>query len=100
MLEQVQIAEESLLIDLAKVDQMQENLIAYFRLFAGLPGATFVEQDVTWFVNDKAEPGNHILRTRLAGDSGASIERRLDELFGQFGQYTDQIDWLVFPACR
>jgi GNAT superfamily N-acetyltransferase len=96
----VQIAEESLLINLAKVDQMQENLIAYFRLFAGLPGATFMEEDVTWFVNDRAEPGNHVLRTRLSGASGASIDRRIDQLFRQFSQHADQIDWLVFPACR
>ena len=76
---------------------MQENLIAYFRIFAGLPGATFVEEDVTWFVNTKAEPGNHVLRTCISGDA---IERRIDEIFRQFSQYTDQIDWLVFPACR
>src|SRR6185295_3609209 len=75
---------------------MQENLIAYFRIFAGLPGATFVEEDVTWFVNTKAEPGNHVLRTCISGDA---IERRIDEIIGQFSQYTDQIDWLVFPAC-
>jgi GNAT superfamily N-acetyltransferase len=76
---------------------MQENLIAYFRLFAGLPGATFVEEDVIWFVNAKGEPGNHVLRTRISGDS---IDRRIDQIIGQFGQYTDQIDWLVFPACQ
>jgi hypothetical protein len=76
---------------------MQENLIAYFRIFAGQPGAIFVEADVTWFVNVKDEPGNHVLRTRIAGDS---IEHRIDEIIAQFSQYTDQIDWLVFPACR
>jgi GNAT superfamily N-acetyltransferase len=84
-------------LNLAKVDQMQENLIAYFRIFAGLPGATFVEDDVTWFVNVKDEPGNHVLRTHISSDS---IERRIDEIIAQFGQYTNQIDWLVFPACR
>jgi GNAT superfamily N-acetyltransferase len=80
-----------------KVDQMQENLIAYFRQFAGLPGVTFAEADVTWLVNARAEPGNHVLRTRMTGDS---IERRIDEIIGQFSQYADQIDWLVFPGCR
>jgi GNAT superfamily N-acetyltransferase len=84
-------------LSIAKVDQMQENLIAYFRIFSGLPGATFVEEDVTWFVNVKDEPGNHLLRTRI---SGAAIDRRIDDIIGQFSQYTDQIDWLVFPACR
>jgi GNAT superfamily N-acetyltransferase len=81
----------------ATADQIQENLIAYFRVFAGLPGTTFVEQDVAWFVNAKAEPGNHILRARLADDS---TERRIDEIIGQISQHTDQIDWLVFPGCR
>lgn len=36
--------------DLQKANRMQENFIAYFRLFAGLPGITLVETDVTWFV--------------------------------------------------
>jgi GNAT superfamily N-acetyltransferase len=80
-----------------KVDLMQENLIAYFRIFAGLPGATFVEEDVTWFANVKDEPGNHVLRTRISSDA---IDRRIDEIIVQFSQYTDQIDWLVFPGCR
>jgi GNAT superfamily N-acetyltransferase len=84
-------------LSISKVDQMQENLIAYFRIFAGLPGAIFVEEDVTWFVNVKDEPGNHVLRTRISGDS---IDRRIDEIIGQFSQYTDQIDWLVFPGCQ
>jgi GNAT superfamily N-acetyltransferase len=76
---------------------MQENLIAYFRIFAELPGATFVDDDVTWFVSVKDEPGNHVLRTRMFGDA---IERRIDEIIAQFSQHADQIDWLVFPACR
>ena len=84
-------------LSIAKVDQMQENLIAYFRIFAGLAGATFVEQDVTWFANTKGEPGNHVLRTRISGDA---IDRRIDEIIGQFSHYTDQIDWLVFPGCQ
>jgi ribosomal protein S18 acetylase RimI-like enzyme len=79
------------------VDQMQENLIAYFRLIAGLPGATFVEADVTWFVNDSAEPGNHLLRTHIAAHL---IDRRIDEIISEISQHTDQIDWLVFPGCR
>ncbi|HET9224243.1 MAG TPA: hypothetical protein VFO07_17150 [Roseiflexaceae bacterium] len=80
------------------VDQMQANLIAYFRLFADMPGVTFVEtDDVTWFVNATGEPDNHVLRTQLVGES---IDRRIDEIIGQFSQSTDQIDWLVFPGCR
>ena len=82
---------------MANVDQMQDNLIAYFRQFAGLPGVTFTEGDVTWFVNAGAEPGNHVLRTQVTGDS---LERWIDEIIGRFSQYTDRIDWLVFPGCR
>jgi GNAT superfamily N-acetyltransferase len=80
----------------AKADKIQENLIAYFRLFAGLPGTTFVEQDVTWFVNANGEPGNHILRAHLAD---GSADRQIDEIIGQVGEHADQIDWLVFPGC-
>ncbi len=76
---------------------MQENLIAYFHIFAGLPGTTFVDEDVTWFVSAKDEPGNHVLRTCISGNS---IDRRIDEIIAQFSQYTDQIDWLVFPSCQ
>jgi GNAT superfamily N-acetyltransferase len=76
---------------------MQANLVAYFGQFAGLPGVTFVDTDVTWFVNARGEPDNHVLRTNITGDS---IDRRIDEIIGQFGQHTDQIDWLVFPGCR
>jgi hypothetical protein len=83
--------------DIEQVDQMQENLIAYFRLFAGLPGVTFVESDVTWFVNASGEVGNHALRAQL---DGGDIERRIDAILGEFGQYADQVDWLVFPGCR
>jgi hypothetical protein len=79
------------------IDRIQENLVAYFRIFAGLPGVTFVEEDVTWSVNVGGEPGNHILRTQISGDG---VDRRIDELLGQIGQYTDHIDWLVFPSCR
>jgi GNAT superfamily N-acetyltransferase len=79
---------------------MQQNLIAYFRMFSDLPGATFVDQDVTWFVNANGEPGNHVLRARISGDSSAVIDARIDDIIGQFSQSADQIDWLVFPACQ
>ncbi len=84
-------------LSIAKVDQMQENLIAYFRIFADLPGATFVDADVTWFVNVKDEPGNHVLRAHITGEP---VDQQIDEIIAQFGQHADQIDWLVFPACR
>lgn len=84
----------------AQEDQIQENLIAYYRLFAGLPGVTFVEQDVTW-VASKGIPGNQILRTRLPDKLDRStVDQRLDELIRQIGQLTDAVDWFVFPSCQ
>jgi len=83
---------------IGKVHLMQANLVAYFPIFAGLPGITFVEEDITWFVNaNNGEPGDMILRSRI---SGGSIDRRIDEILNQISQYTDHIDWLVFPGCR
>lgn len=80
-----------------KVHLIQQNLIAYYRMFAGLPGITFVDQDVIWSTSAGPAPGNQVLRARIAGDS-AAIERRIDELIAEFGQHADQVDWLVFPG--
>jgi GNAT superfamily N-acetyltransferase len=77
--------------------QVQENMLAYFRLFAGLPGITVVDQEVFWLVSTAGEPGNHLLRAQIPDDTA---EGHIDAIFGQIGQYTDQIDWLVFPGCR
>lgn len=84
--------------ELAAVDLMQENLLAYFRVFAGLPGVTVAtDSDVVWSINEGGPPGNHVLWTRL---TEATVERRIDEILGQIGRHTDRLDWLVFPACR
>jgi hypothetical protein len=77
--------------------QIQENMLAYFRLFAGLPRITVVDEDVFWLVSARGEPGNQVLRTQISSDAA---ERRIDAIFDQIGQYTDHIDWLVFPGCR
>jgi len=82
---------------LEKAGWMQENMLAYFRLFAGLSGVTVADEDVFWFVNAKAEPGNHTLRTRIPS---ADVESRIDEITDQIGQYADHMDWLVFPSCQ
>jgi GNAT superfamily N-acetyltransferase len=78
------------------VDRMQENMLAYFRLFAGLPGITVADEDVFWLVSARGEPGNHVLRTQFSADA----ERRIDAVLAEIGRHTDQIDWLVFPGCR
>ena len=82
---------------LVTIEQVQENLITYFRLFAGLPGITHTEADVTWFVSTRGLPGNHVLRTDL---SDTSADRRIDEVISEIGQQADQFDWFVFPNCR
>jgi GNAT superfamily N-acetyltransferase len=79
------------------VDQMQANMLAYFRLFAGLPGITLVDQDVFWLVSAQGEPGTMVLQARLPRDSA---EGCIDALLDQIGQYTDHIDWMVFPSCQ
>ncbi|MHB0876437.1 MAG: GNAT family N-acetyltransferase [Anaerolineae bacterium] len=78
-------------------DQVRDNLIAYYRLFAGLPGITFVEEDVVWCVSQAEAPGNQVLRTQFAEESA---ERRIDDTIAEIARHADHIDWLVFPSCR
>ena len=77
-----------------KPRQIQENLMVYMRLFAGLPGITLYDAESFWFVSNKSAPGNMILRTRL---EACRIEERIDAMLEQIGQYSDHIDWFVFP---
>jgi GNAT superfamily N-acetyltransferase len=83
--------------NLLLIDRIQSNFVLYFRLFAGLPNITFVEEGVTWLVNAGGEPDNHVLRTCLEGEA---IDREIDRVLQQIGQLTNHIDWLVFPGCR
>ena len=75
--------------------RIQENMIAYMRLFAGLPGMVMYDADVFWFVSNKPAPGNVILRTRWPRER---VEERVDDMLEQIGQYTSHIDWMVFPG--
>jgi hypothetical protein len=79
------------------VDRMQDNMVVYFRLFAGLLGITVIDEDVFWLVSAQGEPGNQVLRARLPSDSA---EVRIGAIFDEIGQYTNQIDWMVFPSCQ
>lgn len=77
------------------VNQIQENLIAYFRIYAGLPGTTFVENaHVTW---NAGPPGSLVLRARLSPESA---DEQIDEIIRQMGETTTLIDWFVFPSCQ
>lgn len=78
-----------------KPRQIQENMIAYMRMFAGLPGTTMHDAESFWFVCNKSAPGNNILRTRWGADR---TEDRIDALLKQIGQHIDEIDWFVFPG--
>lgn len=79
-----------------QIDQIQENMIAYIRLFTGLPGVTVVDEECFW-VASPGLPGNQVLRTRFAEDEA---DGRIHDLLGQIGAHTRQFDWMVFPACR
>jgi GNAT superfamily N-acetyltransferase len=76
--------------------QIQANLIAYMRLFAGLPGmAMYDAGDAFWFVCGKPAPGNNILRARFPADHA---EAQIDILFEQIGRHIHEISWLLFPG--
>ena len=88
------------MLDLSHGDipaKIQANLIAYMRLFAGLPGVvTHDSDDLYWLIcGGGGAPGNSILRARW---SEAEAEQRIDELFAEIGQHLDQIDWMVYPG--
>ncbi len=89
-----------MVLDLSRTEhprQIQGNLIAYMRLFAGLPGMVIHDDAETfWFVSRQPAPGNSILRARWPDD--ANVEQRIDALFAQIGQQIGQIDWLLFPG--
>ncbi len=79
-----------------QADQIQENMIAYIRLFAGLPGVTVVEEDCFW-VASPGLPGNQVLRAQL-GDP--PTDAQITDLLGRIFEHTNQFDWMVFPGCR
>ena len=79
-----------------KPAQVQENMIAYMRLFAQLPGMVMVDDAETfWFVSNKPAPGNIVLSAHWLNEP---IEERIDEMFTQIGDHIDEIDWMVFPG--
>lgn len=82
---------------LETVDQIQENLTAYHRVYIGNPDLIMVEDDeITWTTNC-GQPGNTVLRTRLPSDG---LDERIDELVSQIGQSARHFDWFVFPSCQ
>ena len=74
----------------------QDNLIAYFRAFAGIEGVHFIEDPTaTWVATDNGPPGNQILRCRFG-----AADQEIETLVRQIGRHSDSFDWFVFPACQ
>lgn len=74
---------------------VQENFIAYFRIFAGLPEITFVENDeMAWIVTRQGGPGTQVLAARFAADTAGEA---IDATLHAIGQLTDAVDWMVWP---
>ena len=79
------------------IEQIQNNFISYFRLFAGQPGVTFVDEDATWFCNGPGDgPGDYILRTNFGA---ASADHDIDQLLARIEEQASQVGWLIFPTC-
>jgi GNAT superfamily N-acetyltransferase len=88
------------LLDLSQTEKpahIQENLIAYMRLFAGLPGIHVHDSDSFWIVSRQGAPGDMVLRANWPDEN---VEEHIDLLFEQVGQQIDHIDWMVFPGDR
>jgi GNAT superfamily N-acetyltransferase len=76
--------------------QIQANMIAYMRLFAGLPGMVMGEtEQIFWFVSKKPGPGHGIFQTRW---HEGNVEEHIDVLLAEIGQHIDEIEWQVYPG--
>lgn len=74
---------------------IQANLVAYMRLFAGLPGMVMHDADTFWFVSHRPAPGDTILRTRWPdGDVAA----RIDATLAAIGWHLNEVGWMLFPG--
>jgi GNAT superfamily N-acetyltransferase len=80
-----------------KSAQIQENLVTYMRLFAGLPGITMRDDDAFWCICHRGAPGDGILRARWPEEG---VEDQIDRLLEQVGALTSEIGWMVFPCDR
>jgi hypothetical protein len=77
-------------------DQVQRNLIEYHRLFMGLPGVSFVDEDVV-YIACQGLPGSKVIGTNFTtGD----LSKRINETLDRVGRTTASIDWLVFSHCQ
>ncbi len=75
--------------------QIQANLIAYMRLFTGLPGVSVrSDDDLFWIINNQPAPGNFVLRTNAPTVGfGEWLHAKLDTI----APFTEYLEWFVFP---
>jgi len=75
---------------------VQENMIAYMRHFADLPGVYLVDTDEFFcLVTNNGAPGNLVLRSRFAAEDA---EQRIKTVFAALPPSTTYLDWFVFPS--
>lgn len=72
---------------------VQDNFVTYFRIFAGIPGIPYAEEESVTWIAAKDAPGSSVVKTRFAGDIPGQIDKTLRDV----GQYTDAIDWMIWP---
>ncbi|MBX3054466.1 MAG: hypothetical protein KF753_23540 [Caldilineaceae bacterium] len=80
-------------MDAISARTIQDNFITYFRIFAGLPNTTFVEDESgAWIASSM--PGSQVMQTNFAPESAAA---QIDDTLRQVGQHVDAIDWMIWP---
>lgn len=72
---------------------VQENFIAYFRIFADLPGIPYTEDNSVAWIACEGAPGSSVLKTHFSSDASAQI----DDTLRRIGRHVDAIDWMVWP---
>lgn len=80
------------------IDAIQDNIIAYNRMFADLPEITWHETDDSlWYTNMLGVPEPSVLRAQFTPDT---VDQRVDEIFDLFKQQdATPIDWGVYRTC-
>lgn len=72
---------------------VQQNFITYFRIFAGLPGIPYTEDDYVAWIACEGVPGSSVLKTHFSSDASAQI----DDTLRRVGQHVGAVDWMVWP---
>lgn len=73
---------------------IQDNFIAYFRIFAGLPGIPYTEDDAVTWIACQGAPGSQVMKTNFAPNSAAA---QIEDTLRRIGEHTDAVDWMIWP---